>query len=67
MWLENNRICINQVMDQDCKIFDGGPEFGRRKYPEPDSIYYIMELGEIANRGYPKIPVYVPQGVTTPW
>jgi RHS repeat-associated protein len=67
LWMENNRLWINEVMDQDCKILDGGPEFGRPNYPAPDSPYYIMELGEIARRGYPKTPVYVPQGVTTPY
>ena len=67
MWMENNRIWINEVMDQDCKILNGGPEFGRPSYPAPDSPYYIMELLEIAERGYPMTPVYVPQGVTTPF
>ena len=59
MWMENNRIWINQKMDQRYEIHDIGPEPGRANYPGPTSPYYKMELGEIAARNY---KLYYPPG-----
>ncbi len=52
--LAANRAWINQKMDEGYTIVDLGP-----KGDCPMSKYYIMELGEIANRGYEKyLPVW---------
>jgi hypothetical protein len=56
----NNRIWINEVMDDECKILDGGPATGRTNFPDPTSPYYIMELQQIEERGYPTTPVDIP-------
>jgi hypothetical protein len=55
MWMQNNRNWINEVMDQGCKILDGGIDGDRTPSP-----YYDMELGQIAERGYPTTPVSIP-------
>ena len=57
MWMQNNENWINQVMDEGCKILDGGPEPGRPNFPEPTSPYYEKELEQIVKRGYPTTPV----------
>ena len=56
----NNKIWINEVMDDECKILDGGPETGRTCFRDPTSPYYIMEPQQIEQRGYPTTPVYTP-------
>ena len=52
LWMEQNRLWINDKMDRQYDIIDIGAAPGRTNYPEPTSPFYKMELGEIARRNY---------------
>lgn len=56
MWMENNKQWINDVMDQGCKVLDGGLDMDDRGF----SPYYAMEREQIELRGYPTTPVKLP-------
>jgi RHS repeat-associated protein len=60
LWLNNNMEWITAVMNQKCKIEDGGPMQGRSNYPSPTSAYYFQEKALIGLRGYPTQPVFIP-------
>ena len=57
LWMRNNELWINAVMDQECKIFDIGALPGRANFPWPTSPYYAMELQQIRLRDYPTTPI----------
>ena len=60
LWLNNNLEWINEVMDEGCRILDGGPAPGRENFPYPTSPYYFEERVQIGLRGYPTQPVSIP-------
>jgi hypothetical protein len=54
-----NIAWINGVMDRGLTIIDIGPSMHNENYPNATSDFYIAELRQIADRGYPKhIKVY---------
>lgn len=64
-WMEQNKLWINEVMDQGCDIYDIGASPVRKNYPDPTSPFYRMEREQIMLRGYPTIET-LPVGPVEP-